>query len=297
MGIEAVREEAQRRLALAGRIGQQLVASADAGSPRAGPASLGGDEALPYFRSSHLGADVMATAHSFVEYVAEQSRLEQRLSFKKMFGEYAVYLDGKVVAFACDNSLFIKPSAETARLTAELPQRPPYPGAKDYPVADQLLDEPDELRALLLATERAMPAPKAKAVAKGKARPEAQPAAKTKAKPASKAKAAAKVEAAPKARTVPKAKAVTKTGTASKAKAASTAAAMPKAGTRAASATEAGSKGKAASNASRESKAKAGTVSKAKTAPKAKAASKAKPVPKAKNASKPKTVTSKRVVK
>jgi len=83
----------------------------------------------------------MATQQSFVDYVAEQSQLEQRLSFKRMFGEYAVYLDGKVVAFACDNSLFIKPSAETAHLTAELPQRPPYPGAKDYPVADQLLDE------------------------------------------------------------------------------------------------------------------------------------------------------------
>lgn len=104
----------------------------------------------------------MATDLSFVEYVAEQSRLEKSLTWKKMFGEYALYLGGKVVAFACDNSLFIKASPETAALTAELPGRPPYPGAKDYPVADQLLDEPDELRALMLATERAMPEPKMK---------------------------------------------------------------------------------------------------------------------------------------
>lgn len=105
----------------------------------------------------------MATHQSFVEYIAEQSQLAGSLTFKRMFGEYALYLGGKVVAFACDNSLFIKASAETAALTASLPQRPPYPGAKDYPVADELLDEPEQLRALLLATERAMPAPKVKA--------------------------------------------------------------------------------------------------------------------------------------
>lgn len=104
----------------------------------------------------------MATQLSFVEYVAEVARLEGSLTHKRMFGEYALYLDGKVVAFACDNSLFIKASPETAALTASLPQRPPYPEAKPYPVADELLDEPERLRALLLATERAMPAPKAK---------------------------------------------------------------------------------------------------------------------------------------
>ncbi|HSX58948.1 MAG TPA: TfoX/Sxy family protein [Tahibacter sp.] len=108
----------------------------------------------------------MATDLSFVEYIAEQSRLESSLTWKKMFGEYALYLGGKVVAFACDNSLFIKASPETAALTAALPGRPPYPGAKDYPVADELLDEPDQLRALLLATERAMPLPKVKGAAK-----------------------------------------------------------------------------------------------------------------------------------
>lgn len=67
-----------------------------------------------------------------------------------------------MVAFACDDSLFIKPSQATAALTGHLPQRPPYPAAKPYPVADELLDEPDLLRRLLLATEAAMPEPKPK---------------------------------------------------------------------------------------------------------------------------------------
>jgi TfoX/Sxy family transcriptional regulator of competence genes len=53
----------------------------------------------------------MSTDRDFIDYVAEQIGLGSRLSHRKMFGEYALYVDGKVVAFACDNSLFVKPSA------------------------------------------------------------------------------------------------------------------------------------------------------------------------------------------
>ncbi|GGK15057.1 TfoX/Sxy family protein [Luteimonas terricola] len=102
----------------------------------------------------------MATDQDFIDYVAEQAGLGERLTRRKMFGEYAVYVDGKVVAFACDNSLFVKPSAATTRLAPDLPQRPPYPGAKDYPVADELLDDTDALRRLILETAALMPEPK-----------------------------------------------------------------------------------------------------------------------------------------
>ncbi len=102
----------------------------------------------------------MATGQDFVEFVAEQVGLGSRITFKKMFGEYALYLDGKVVALACDNSLFIKPSAAAAALAPGLPLRPPYPGGKDYPVADELLDDTDTLRRLITETAALMPARK-----------------------------------------------------------------------------------------------------------------------------------------
>ena len=102
----------------------------------------------------------MATDRDFIDYVIEQAGLGDRLSHKKMFGEYALYVDGKVVAFACDNSLFVKPSAAAATLAPQLPQRPPYPGAKDYPVADELLDDTDAIRRLLVETAASMPLPK-----------------------------------------------------------------------------------------------------------------------------------------
>ena len=104
----------------------------------------------------------MATELNFIEHVLETTRLGSRLSYKKMFGEYALYLDEKVVAFACDNSLFIKPSQAVASLAPDLPQGPPYPGAKDYPIADELLDDPDMLRRVIEETAALMPLPKPK---------------------------------------------------------------------------------------------------------------------------------------
>ena len=106
--------------------------------------------------------NAMPTDKSFVDYVTEQSGLRERIAHKKMFGEYGIYIDGKVVAFACDNSLFVKAADATAAMTASLPRRPPYPGAKPYPVADELLDDSDRLQALLIATAAAMPESKVK---------------------------------------------------------------------------------------------------------------------------------------
>lgn len=105
----------------------------------------------------------MATSRDFVDYVAEQAGLGDALTCKRMFGEYGLYLDGKVIAFACDNSLFVKATPATSAVTGALPWRPPYPVAKPYPVADELLDDGEALRALLVATAEALPAPKPKA--------------------------------------------------------------------------------------------------------------------------------------
>lgn len=101
----------------------------------------------------------MTTDKNFVDYITEQAQLGAALTFKKMFGEYGVYLDGKIIAFACDNSLFVKATKATIETTRALPHRPPYPGAKPYPVADELLDDADALRSLLVATAQDLPSP------------------------------------------------------------------------------------------------------------------------------------------
>ena len=104
----------------------------------------------------------MATDKSFVDYVVEQADLGDAHISRKLFGEYALYHAGKVIALVCDNSLFVKPSSASRDLAPDLPQSPPYPGAKEYPVADELLDDSEALRKLLLATSAALPLPKPK---------------------------------------------------------------------------------------------------------------------------------------
>ena len=104
----------------------------------------------------------MPTDLGFLDYVVEQAGLGAALTYKRLFGEYALYLDGKVVAFACDNSLLLKPSEAATWLAPDLPGRPPYPGAREYPVLDELLVEPGALRRILRATAEALPLPKPK---------------------------------------------------------------------------------------------------------------------------------------
>lgn len=87
-----------------------------------------------------------------------------------MFGEYGFHLDGKFVAMACDNSFFVKQTDALATNGLDLPMRPPYPEAKPYPVADELLDDAELLQKLLRETAAHLPEPKPKRTGKSKTR-------------------------------------------------------------------------------------------------------------------------------
>src|ERR1041384_4693516 len=92
-----------------------------------------------------------------------------------MFGEYALYMDGKVVALVCDDQLFLKPTPEGKAFLGPVPEAPPYPGIRPFPMLSALLDEPERLAAALSITADALPLPKAKAKAKAKAKKPAAP--------------------------------------------------------------------------------------------------------------------------
>jgi hypothetical protein len=47
-------------------------------------------------------------------------------------------------------------------LAPDLPQVPPYLGARTYPVADELLDDPEALKKLLLAMSEVLSLPEPK---------------------------------------------------------------------------------------------------------------------------------------
>lgn len=48
-----------------------------------------------------------------------------------MFGEYAIYCNGKVVGLVCDNQLFVKPTIGGRTFIGKVVESPPYPGAKN----------------------------------------------------------------------------------------------------------------------------------------------------------------------
>lgn len=60
----------------------------------------------------------MATQRRTVDYLLEQATSAGTVSTKPMFGEYGVYVDGKMIGSICDDQLYVKPTA-SGRLHAE----------------------------------------------------------------------------------------------------------------------------------------------------------------------------------
>jgi TfoX/Sxy family transcriptional regulator of competence genes len=102
----------------------------------------------------------MASTIGTIEFICDQAGFGKRLTFRKMFGEYALYLDGKVVALICDDQLFLKPTPEGLGYLGNVTEAPPYPGAKNFFLLSSELDDPDRLSGALRVTARALPEPR-----------------------------------------------------------------------------------------------------------------------------------------
>ena len=124
----------------------------------------------------------MATKPDFIEYVREQLAGAGAVSYRRMFGEYAVYLDDKVVALVCDNQLFVKPTVAGRAFLGTVIEAPPYPGASMYFLVDEALESPQEVAQLIRLTARELPLPKPKPKGEPKKRPKSKAKAKRTAK-------------------------------------------------------------------------------------------------------------------
>jgi TfoX/Sxy family transcriptional regulator of competence genes len=101
----------------------------------------------------------MASEPRTAEYISDQlGALDVRTA--RMFGEFAVYCDGKVVGFICDDTLFIKPSGVDPAVLVGTYLAPPHARAKDYhAVPGELLEDRDWLQTAIRSTADALPAP------------------------------------------------------------------------------------------------------------------------------------------
>lgn len=105
----------------------------------------------------------MSSQQKTVDYILEQSAAAGAMTAKKMFGEYGLYCDGKVMAFVCDDQLFIKPTEAGRAYLGAVTEAPAYPGSKLYFLIDgDRWDDADWLAGLVKATADALPAPKPK---------------------------------------------------------------------------------------------------------------------------------------
>jgi TfoX/Sxy family transcriptional regulator of competence genes len=101
----------------------------------------------------------MASEPGFVEYVCDQMSDAGRIAFRKMFGEYAIYCGGKVVALVCDDQLFVKTTPGGRAFIGEVVEEPPYPGAKPAFLIEDRIDDRAWLTGLIEVTARELPAP------------------------------------------------------------------------------------------------------------------------------------------
>ena len=121
----------------------------------------------------------MSTRAATIEFLLDQLSSIPEIRVRKMFGEYALYCDDKVVGFVCDDELFVKPSdagREYVLQAGALDEAPAYPGSKLYfRISGDRWENRDWLGGLIALTASVLPVPKPKAGAKQQAHRAARP--------------------------------------------------------------------------------------------------------------------------
>ena len=78
----------------------------------------------------------MATSLDFIEYVCEQISGVGSVRYRKMFGEYMVYVEDKPILLVCDNTVFVKIIVPIEGVMQDAERGFPYEGAKEHYILD-----------------------------------------------------------------------------------------------------------------------------------------------------------------
>ena len=110
----------------------------------------------------------MYTSKEFIDYILENIEDAGTITFRKMFGEYAVYSGKKVVALVCDNQFFLKPTEAGRNYIGDVVEAPPYKGAKNFFLIEEGIEDRDWFTELIRITAEELPEPKPKKKKKSK---------------------------------------------------------------------------------------------------------------------------------
>jgi TfoX/Sxy family transcriptional regulator of competence genes len=107
----------------------------------------------------------MATEQKTVDFILEQIADAGEVSARKLFGEYALYCNGKVVALVCDDELFVKPTKSGKTYIGKIVEAPPYKGAKpSFLISGDIWEDADWLTELIKLTAAELPMPNLKKI-------------------------------------------------------------------------------------------------------------------------------------
>lgn len=101
----------------------------------------------------------MASSESYLDFILDQLSGAEGITYRKMMGEYILYVNGRIFGGIYDDRFLLKPTPAARRMMPLAAEETPYPGAGAMLLADQV-DDRDFLCALLAAMEPELPAPK-----------------------------------------------------------------------------------------------------------------------------------------
>jgi TfoX/Sxy family transcriptional regulator of competence genes len=112
----------------------------------------------------------MATSEATMQFIEDQISHAGEIRSQKMFGEYALYIEKKVVGFVCDDTLFLKITDVGRKFAGKhYKEGEAYPGSKPYmQIPGEMLEDSEWLTQIVEITAEALPAPKPKAKKKKK---------------------------------------------------------------------------------------------------------------------------------
>lgn len=103
----------------------------------------------------------MATKKEYLEFILEQLSGLSEITYCKMMGEYIIYYRGKIAAYVCDDRFLVKPVESVKQMIPNAPLEPPYEGAKDMVLIEDI-DNREFLTKLFDAMYEELPEPKRK---------------------------------------------------------------------------------------------------------------------------------------
>lgn len=105
----------------------------------------------------------MSTQKETIEFILEKLGHAERFAVRPMFGEYALYADGKTVALVCDDQLYVKILPASAALEKVCDTDAPYPGARPHYLVEEVqLSQIRELPGILFDIAASLPAKRSK---------------------------------------------------------------------------------------------------------------------------------------